>query len=166
MAFPSVSYTLVLPKPLVIFLLLLDCLRFIFSMVLHLLGFELSSDALALPWEEYVAYLRALDQLPPPVTSRAVISTSIKTQLPVVEFKRFSTGGEEPTCVVCMGELEEKDKVRELGNCGHVFHAVCIDKWVDMGHVTCPLCRSQLLPLAREDGKLMGLFGFKRFWEN
>ena len=26
------------------------------------------------------------------------------------------------------------------------FHKACIDKWVDKGQATCPLCRALLLP--------------------
>ncbi|KAF5811974.1 putative transcription factor C2H2 family [Helianthus annuus] len=38
------------------------------------------------------------------------------------------------------------DLIREIVNCKHVFHRECLDKWVDVGQVNCPLCRSVLLP--------------------
>uniref|UniRef100_A0A7N0VAE1 RING-type domain-containing protein n=1 Tax=Kalanchoe fedtschenkoi TaxID=63787 RepID=A0A7N0VAE1_KALFE len=52
---------------------------------------------------------------------------------------------EEP-CAVCLNRLEEEDAVRRL-RCRHVFHAECIDKWIeyDHEHVTCPLCRAALV---------------------
>lgn len=53
------------------------------------------------------------------------------------------------TCSVCLERLEPTDLVRRLGNCAHAFHTGCIDRWIDVGEVTCPLCRSNLLPRQR-----------------
>ncbi|XP_042407885.1 E3 ubiquitin-protein ligase RHA2A-like [Zingiber officinale] len=76
-----------------------------------------------------------------------VVAASIKRQLRVVEYslwaKRWGGGGD--TCVICLGEVEAAEKVRELANCRHSFHVDCIDRWVDAGHVSCPLCRAPLL---------------------
>uniref|UniRef100_N1R3Q6 Uncharacterized protein n=1 Tax=Aegilops tauschii TaxID=37682 RepID=N1R3Q6_AEGTA len=47
-----------------------------------------------------------------------------------------------------------RHRVRELGNCAHAFHKACIDKWVDKGQATCPLCRALLLPTDADAGKL------------
>ncbi|WP_422615257.1 RING finger domain-containing protein, partial [Corynebacterium parakroppenstedtii] len=33
-------------------------------------------------------------------------------------------------------------------NCRHVFHRCCLDGWLDLGRMTCPLCRSPLLSFA------------------
>ncbi|OUZ99567.1 zinc finger protein [Macleaya cordata] len=50
------------------------------------------------------------------------------------------------TCAVCLNELRDKDKVRELRNCCHVFHRSCINRWLDHNdQKTCPLCRTPLL---------------------
>ncbi|KAK9126553.1 hypothetical protein Scep_015399 [Stephania cephalantha] len=54
-------------------------------------------------------------------------------------------------CAVCLGGLRDKDSVKMIPCCGHVFHQQCIDRWFDR-HVSCPLCRStvlQLLPSVR-----------------
>ncbi|KAL0424815.1 UNVERIFIED_CONTAM: putative E3 ubiquitin-protein ligase XERICO [Sesamum radiatum] len=48
-------------------------------------------------------------------------------------------------CAVCLCRIEEGDEVREL-RCGHLFHRVCLDRWIGYGHVTCPLCRNNLKP--------------------
>ncbi|GMN41557.1 hypothetical protein TIFTF001_010789 [Ficus carica] len=37
-------------------------------------------------------------------------------------------------------DIDEED-VSEL-SCKHFFHKVCLDKWFDNKHTTCPLCRS------------------------
>lgn len=113
------------------------------------------------------------------LSSRAPLSTStpdsIKEQLPVMNFAEFTTRAgiihekingnvcdihddneeeeEATTCAVCLCSLEGHHEVRKLGNCNHVFHMGCLDSWVDLGQVTCPLCRSLLVPQEGKDGK-------------
>lgn len=43
-------------------------------------------------------------------------------------------------CAICLGEFEEKEAVKMIPKCHHVFHLQCIDTWLEM-HVTCPVCR-------------------------
>lgn len=43
-------------------------------------------------------------------------------------------------CAICLGEFEEKETVKVIPHCKHVFHQDCIDMWLKM-HVTCPVCR-------------------------
>ncbi|XP_047062050.1 RING-H2 finger protein ATL63-like [Lolium rigidum] len=57
--------------------------------------------------------------------------------------------GSTSMCSVCLERLEPTDLVRRLGNCAHAFHTGCIDRWIDVGEMTCPLCRSNLLPRQR-----------------
>ncbi|CAN6480514.1 unnamed protein product [Victoria cruziana] len=80
-------------------------------------------------------------------------SETIKKALGVVEFGSFldkfaECQKEETTCVVCLCCVERRHEIRELYNCSHVFHRGCLDKWVDQGQDTCPLCRSPLMPLS------------------
>ncbi|KAL2559101.1 E3 ubiquitin-protein ligase [Forsythia ovata] len=49
-------------------------------------------------------------------------------------------------CAVCLCRIDEGDEVREL-RCNHLYHRVCLDRWVGYGHRTCPLCRNNLKPL-------------------
>ncbi|OMO95114.1 Zinc finger, RING-type [Corchorus capsularis] len=75
---------------------------------------------------------------------------SVKNQLPVMQYSSFvkrKSGGfiaDDPTCIVCLKSVEASDEVRELGNCNHVFHRDCLDAWIDIGNITCPLCKSKL----------------------
>ena len=44
------------------------------------------------------------------------------------------------SCSVCLGDYNEKDVLRMLPDCGHVFHLHCVDSWLRL-HPTCPICR-------------------------
>ena len=54
-------------------------------------------------------------------------------------------------CVICMEEFSNEDyaseRVRQLVNCKHAFHEVCLRNWVRGTHGygatrTCPTCRA------------------------
>ncbi|KAH6797894.1 hypothetical protein C2S52_022448 [Perilla frutescens var. hirtella] len=51
----------------------------------------------------------------------------------------------EEECAVCLCRIDGGDEIREL-RCDHVFHRVCLDRWLEYGHVTCPLCRNNVKP--------------------
>ena len=55
-------------------------------------------------------------------------------------YERLSDG--RPNCVVSNGTHsgEAIDPVR----CGHVFHCICIKRWIDEGHRNCPNCRNRI----------------------
>ncbi|KAD4586339.1 hypothetical protein E3N88_23940 [Mikania micrantha] len=48
-------------------------------------------------------------------------------------------------CAVCLNEFEDEETIRLIPKCDHVFHAECIDAWLE-NHVTCPVCRCDLVP--------------------
>ncbi|KAE8725346.1 Subtilase family protein, putative isoform 1 [Hibiscus syriacus] len=87
-----------------------------------------------------------------------VLMAMIKDNLPVIEYgdfgKRFGdhedeqvkNGDDGRVCGVCFEYMEKSDEMRALCLCSHVLHRECIDPWVDVGRVTCPLCRSTLYP--------------------
>lgn len=50
----------------------------------------------------------------------------------------------EECCCVCLCRFKEDEDVSELCYCQHLFHKVCLEKWFDNQHTTCPLCRSVL----------------------
>jgi hypothetical protein len=43
-------------------------------------------------------------------------------------------------CSICLSDYKESEVVRVIPDCGHIFHAVCIDQWL-RSHATCPVCR-------------------------
>lgn len=85
-----------------------------------------------------------------------VVTAAIKNRVPVVEYQEFVRrrgeeeedldGGGEKVCSICLECIGGRDEIRELCNCRHLFHRECLDTWIDEGQVSCPLCRSMLLP--------------------
>ncbi|KAH7429127.1 hypothetical protein KP509_09G032300 [Ceratopteris richardii] len=47
-------------------------------------------------------------------------------------------------CVVCLGDFEQGEELKQLPKCKHVFHPACIGSWLE-SHTTCPLCRRSLV---------------------
>jgi len=46
-------------------------------------------------------------------------------------------------CVICQNACEAGTIVQMVQRCGHIFHPVCILRWL-MQNGTCPVCRIQL----------------------
>ncbi|KAJ3695238.1 hypothetical protein LUZ60_000615 [Juncus effusus] len=56
-----------------------------------------------------------------------------------------SNGLVKEDCVICLSFLEERDVVRMLATCRHMFHVECIDKWL-AASASCPVCRTDVHP--------------------
>lgn len=163
MGFPSKEY-LVVPKPIVLFFLFLGYIKFLILMALYCLGLYNSLEPLISPLEEFEFYFLDDNGVSPSMKPTSASPLEVKKQLKVVEFASLArkchveededdNDDNVPTCVVCLGNLEAKHKVRELKNCIHNFHVECIDRWMDAGQLNCPLCRASLLPTISKDGK-------------
>ncbi|KAH6761941.1 hypothetical protein C2S52_019374 [Perilla frutescens var. hirtella] len=46
-------------------------------------------------------------------------------------------------CAVCLGDYKERETLRLLPDCGHIFHRSCIDPWLII-NPTCPICRNSI----------------------
>ncbi|XP_050944370.1 E3 ubiquitin-protein ligase RHA2B-like [Cucumis melo] len=55
------------------------------------------------------------------------------------------TSFESRNCVICLAEFEYGDELRVLPNCKHVFHKGCIDQWLPLRSLLCPLCREHTI---------------------
>lgn len=51
----------------------------------------------------------------------------------------------EVECAVCLCKIENGDEIREL-RCDHLFHRVCLERWLGYKNLSCPLCRDSLAP--------------------
>eukprot|EP00429_Kryptoperidinium_foliaceum_P073000 CAMPEP_0176058544 /NCGR_PEP_ID=MMETSP0120_2-20121206/29170_1 /TAXON_ID=160619 /ORGANISM="Kryptoperidinium foliaceum, Strain CCMP 1326" /LENGTH=172 /DNA_ID=CAMNT_0017392073 /DNA_START=56 /DNA_END=574 /DNA_ORIENTATION=+ len=93
----------------------------------------------------------------PPVGSSSPARSSASPRFCIEDFDRMfpampavPTGEDagEDLCCICLAAKAEGDPCRRL-NCGHAFHAECIDDWWLRGAVNepmCPLCRRSTFP--------------------
>ncbi|PKU66851.1 E3 ubiquitin-protein ligase ATL4-like [Dendrobium catenatum] len=141
-----------IPKPVITFLYLLDLIQYTFSFLLYLISLNPSFVTEPTPWESEELLFLSLD------ISMDSTAESLKEKLPVIEYKSFvKKKGKNPTteCAICLQFMEAKDHVHELGNCCHAFHVDCMDRWLDLGRLSCPLCRTAVVPAeARRSGPL------------
>lgn len=61
-----------------------------------------------------------------------------------VKIKRKDSGSSS-CCSICLADYKGKDLVRQLPDCGHVFHVKCVDPWLRL-NATCPNCRTSPIP--------------------
>jgi len=66
-------------------------------------------------------------------------------ELKIMHYEPESESSGSVECAVCLCKIEEGEEVREL-RCDHLFHRVCLDRWIGTGRMTCPLCRNHLKP--------------------
>nr|GEZ11277.1 RING-H2 finger protein ATL70-like [Tanacetum cinerariifolium] len=60
-----------------------------------------------------------------------------------VKIKRKDTGSS--CCSICLADYKGKDLLRQLPDCGHLFHVKCVDPWLRL-NPTCPNCRTSPIP--------------------
>lgn len=151
MGFPCISFTLTKPIITIILVNMLHHIKFMSMIAIaHLRLFNPQVYSVLQP-ASFV--LGPESPSPSLVLVPAHIGTnSIKKRLPVVKYGDFVKrcrieAGKDTGCAVCLNGVEERDEIRELPNCLHVFHKDCLESWVDEGQVTCPLCRSILFPV-------------------
>ncbi|XWS27528.1 hypothetical protein CRYUN_Cryun26dG0122900 [Craigia yunnanensis] len=72
------------------------------------------------------------------------------------------SGEEVVECAICLCKIGEDEEIREL-RCDHLFHKVCLDRWVGYWHSTCPICRSSLAPRRLVTGMEVILFNYCSF---
>ncbi|CAN4124712.1 unnamed protein product [Withania somnifera] len=65
-------------------------------------------------------------------------------ELRVKRFEHDNLESSPVECAICLCKIEDGEQVREL-NCDHLFHRACLDRWMNCGRMTCPLCRNHLI---------------------
>ncbi|KAH0454612.1 hypothetical protein IEQ34_016536 [Dendrobium chrysotoxum] len=123
-----------LPSP-VISLLLLPCFTTLFFLIKPLLRILLTQETMSLTWplnfDSIDHYLSVFDQ------DLSILDTDVGIS------KYRQTPGEQVKCVFCLSDISEGEEIRKL-RCSHLFHRICLDKWLKYQRVSCPLCRSSL----------------------
>jgi len=82
------------------------------------------------------------------VTRRRGLDQAVIQKFPTFTYstvKGLKIGKSALECAVCLSEFEDRETLRLLPTCNHVFHPVCIDTWL-RSRVTCPVCRAKLAP--------------------
>ncbi|XP_028410598.1 E3 ubiquitin-protein ligase RNF38-like [Dendronephthya gigantea] len=62
--------------------------------------------------------------------------------IPAFRYSAASKDSSNGSCVVCMMNYSNKEKLRRLP-CNHDFHAKCIDRWLKNNR-SCPVCRKDV----------------------
>ena len=53
---------------------------------------------------------------------------------------------DQKTCIICLNDYKNGDKVSYLNTCHHLFHTKCINKWLTEFNHKCPMCRKSANP--------------------
>jgi len=66
--------------------------------------------------------------------------------------KTFATISTKLICAICLDIIQDSDTIREL-HCCHVYHANCLNLWVERGHHDCPLCKYDIILGAQKEAQ-------------
>ena len=90
----------------------------------------------------------------PTSSSTTGLDATAVRALPVLSYS--SERKEQDGCAVCLSAFVEKEEIKVIPRCGHVFHPNCIDSWL-LSHGSCPLCRcTELFKLSSpREGKMV-----------
>lgn len=86
---------------------------------------------------------------------RGGLDNAVVESFPVFAYssvKESKIGSNDLECAICLNELEDRETVRLLPICNHLFHIDCIDAWL-YSHATCPVCRSNLTAKSEKNGE-------------
>lgn len=56
-----------------------------------------------------------------------------------------SSLGLETNCAICLEEFFHGEEVRVLPRCRHMYHRGCIDQWLLLRSLHCPICRDRTI---------------------
>ncbi|KAE9596022.1 putative transcription factor C2H2 family [Lupinus albus] len=115
----------------------------IVMIILHILGINLSSSNNSQYPPELFEFPESFELLDSPSGSTYI--EEIKSQTPTLRFDSLCCYKQtEVECIVCLTQFEPESEINHL-SCGHIFHKVCLEKWLNYLNITCPLCRAPLM---------------------
>ncbi|OVA06708.1 zinc finger protein [Macleaya cordata] len=107
--------------------------------ILHIVGIRLSSS----PSETVDTPSEPFDFR---VTPSETFMEEFRSRIPTIQFGSvFKSTRSDHDCSVCLTQFEPESEINRL-SCGHVYHKTCLEKWLDYWNITCPLCRTPLMP--------------------
>lgn len=111
--------------------------------ILHVIGIRIAS------WEELsVEPSELADCHRSPSES---YTEEFRSRIPVMRYDAiFIRKCLKEECSICLTEFEPNTEVNRL-SCGHVFHKLCLEKWLNYWNITCPLCRNYMMPQEAEE---------------
>ncbi|XP_030563744.1 E3 ubiquitin-protein ligase RNF13 [Drosophila novamexicana] len=68
---------------------------------------------------------------------------SMLKKIPVLRYTKNNTTIKYETCVICLEDFVEDDKLRVLP-CSHPYHSHCIDPWLTENRRVCPICKRKV----------------------
>ncbi|XP_059282618.1 probable E3 ubiquitin-protein ligase XERICO [Lycium barbarum] len=106
--------------------------------ILHVIGIHIAS------WDEY-----SIEGPLDPFECRGSPSESymdeFRSRTPAIRYDSICISNHaEKECSVCLTDFEPDAEINHL-SCGHVFHKLCLEKWLKYWNVTCPLCRNYMM---------------------
>ncbi|GAV68439.1 zf-RING_2 domain-containing protein [Cephalotus follicularis] len=114
--------------------------------ILNIVGVQLSSTSSA-----SASSSPSLSDFPEIPTDSIESSPSVsyieefRSRTPSIRFDTIcSCKRPEHECSVCLTQFKPESQINLL-SCGHMFHKVCLEKWLNYWNLTCPLCRTPLL---------------------
>ena len=96
-------------------------------------------------WEEYNTTDIPSDLLECYESSSEASIEEFRSRIPAMRYDSLFSKQLEHDCSVCLTNFRPKAVINHL-SCGHVFHQVCVEKWLKYRKLTCPNCRTNMIP--------------------
>ncbi|XP_042497739.1 probable E3 ubiquitin-protein ligase XERICO [Macadamia integrifolia] len=106
--------------------------------ILHIVGIRLSSTSSDTDETTPESFMFNL-------TPSNTLIEEFRNRTPAIRFGSVFKCQSEQECPVCLNGFEPDSEINHLC-CGHFFHKVCLERWLDYWNISCPLCRTPLLP--------------------
>ncbi|KAF5741354.1 putative RING/U-box superfamily protein [Tripterygium wilfordii] len=111
--------------------------------ILHVVGIHLASSSQQPAPSDYPESL--VEPIGFCMSSSDSYVEEFRSMNPAVPFDSVcSCKWPEHDCSVCLNQFEPESEINCL-SCGHLFHKICLERWLKYSNITCPLCRTPLM---------------------